>query len=137
MPADNTAHLHAAAQRRHEQARSRALQAIDTLRSENAHITAAGLARAAGVARSWIYTQPDIIEAIKATERARPNPALPTRGTQSSDASWRQRLELAHDRIKELTNDNAQLRKQLARAHGQLRAQRTVPSKTPSTTQNA
>jgi hypothetical protein len=52
-------------------------------------------------------------------------------------ASWRQRLELAHTRIKELTHDNTQLRKQLAHAHGQLRAKRATPSKTLSTRQNA
>ena len=39
MQADNTAHLRDAAQRRHEQARSRTLQALDSLREENADVT--------------------------------------------------------------------------------------------------
>lgn len=137
MLADNTAHLRDAAQRRHEQTRARALHALNALREQNDQITVSGLARAAGVARSWIYTQPDIVEAIKTMGDDRPTAARPVRGTESSDASWRQRLELAHDRIKELTNDNAQLRKQLAHAHGQLRAERTTPSKTLSVTRNA
>ena len=137
MRADNTAQLRDAAQRRHEQTRARTLHALNSLQEQNAEITVSGLARAAGVARSWIYTQPDLVEAIKAASNERPTAVRPARGTETSDASWQQRLELAHGRIKELTNDNAQLRKQLALAHGQLRAQRTTPSKTVSTTQNA
>ena len=137
MQADNTAQLRDAAQRRHEQTRARTLHALNSLREQNAQITVSGLARAAGVARSWIYTQPDLVEAIKAIGSDRPAAARPARGTESSEASWQQRLELAHERIKELTNDNAQLRKQLALVHGQLRAQRTTPSKTLCTTQNA
>ena len=137
MQADNAAHLRDAALRRHEQARIRTLHALDSLQEKNADVTVSGLARAAGVARSWIYTQPDLVETIKAMRNERTTATRPTRGAESSEASWRQRLELAHDRIKELTNDNAQLRKRLAHAHGQLRAERATPSKTLSTTQNA
>ena len=137
MQADNTAHVRDAAQRRHEEARIRTLHALDSLQEKNADVTVSGLARAAGVARSWIYTQPDLVETIKAIRNERTTATRPTRGAESSEASWRQRLELAHDRIKELTNDNAQLRKQLAHAHGRLRAEQTTSSKTPSTTRNA
>lgn len=137
MPADNSAQLRASAQRRHEQARRRAFDALAVLRQEEAPLTVAGLARNAGVARSWIYTQPDLVEAVRAAERAPRQPGGSTKGTPASDASWRQRLELAHQRIKELTDQNAQLRKQLANVHGELRAQRTVSSKTVTTTKNA
>jgi len=137
MQADNTAHLRDAAQRRHEQARSLTLQALDSLREENADVTVSGLARAAGVVRSWIYTQPDLVETITEIGNDRPRAPHPARGTESSEASWRQRLELAHDRIKELTNDNTQLRKQLAHARSELRAERATASKTLSPTRNA
>ncbi|WP_101951303.1 DUF6262 family protein [Mycobacterium sp. 3519A] len=137
MQADNTAQLRAAAQRRHEQTRERTLHALNSLQEQDTKITVSSLARAAGVARSWIYTQPDLVDAIKATNNEPPTAIRPAPPTASSEASWQQRLELAHDRIKELTNDNAQLRKQLAVVHGQLRAQRTAPSKTVSTTRNA
>ena len=46
-------------------------------------------------------------------------------------------VKLAHDRIKELTNDNTQLRKQLAHARSELRAERATASKTLSPTRNA
>ena len=41
----------------------------------------------------------------------------------ASDESLRRRLNLAHQRITQLRNENQQLRDALARAHGQLRAQ--------------
>ena len=56
MHADNSAHLRAAARRRHEHARNRALAALDT---HPGPITVSELARTAAVARSWIYTQPE------------------------------------------------------------------------------
>ena len=40
----------------------------------------------------------------------------------ASDASLLRRLETAHRRIRQLTQDNQQLREQLARALGQQRA---------------
>ena len=41
-----------------------------------------------------------------------------------SDASLRQRLSLAHERIRELDDDNPRLRDQIAHLHGELRAAR-------------
>ena len=117
MRADNTAHLQKAAAARHEQTRQRAIDALDHLQSTGATVTIAGLARSAGVARSWIYTA---------------NPR-----TRTSEESWRRRIELAHQRITELAAENQQLRTQLAIAHGQRRAGQITQSRTPSTTQNA
>jgi len=136
MRADNTAHLQKAAAARHEQTRQRAIDALDHLQSTGATVTIAGLARSAGVARSWIYTQPDLLDRINAqppsTRAAAANPR-----TRTSEESWRRRIELAHQRIKELAAENQQLRTQLAIAHGQRRAGQITPSRTPSTTQNA
>ena len=42
----------------------------------------------------------------------------------ASEASLRQRLTLAQERIRELDNDNRHLRGQIALLHGQLRANR-------------
>ena len=133
MRADNTAHLRAAAQTRHQQAREATTRALQTLEQQPQTITVAGLARAAGVTRSWLYTQPDILDQLRQTAHRTPQPRAP-RPTAASDASWQRRLELAHHRITELTTENTQLRDQLARTHGQLRAERIAPSKTPSTT---
>lgn len=130
MRADNTAHLKAAAAARSNTTRQRAVQTLADLEAADTPITVAGLARAAGVARSWIYSQPDLIERITRTV----SPAAILQPAPASDESWQRRLELAHQRIKELTDENKQLRTQLALAHGQRRANQ-LTSTTPSTTQ--
>lgn len=119
--ADNSSHLRAAARAKHEATRQRALEAVAQLEADNAPVTVTALAKAASVARSWIYTQPDLIERI-ATASEHPTAPAPTRTT---DESWQRRLELAHQRIKALTEENKQLRTQLALAHGQRRADQT------------
>ncbi|HXL61287.1 MAG TPA: DUF6262 family protein [Mycobacterium sp.] len=134
MRADNTAHLQKAAADRHEHTRQRAIDALDHLQRTGAAVTVAGLARSAGVARSWIYTQPDLLDRINAqpsSTRAAANPR-----TRASEESWQRRIELAHKRLKELTEENRQLRTQLAIAHGERRAGQIAASRTPSTTQN-
>lgn len=134
MRADNTPHLRGAARARHDATRRRALTALEALETSQTTVTVAGLAKAAGIARSWIYTQHDILERIRTTRPDTPD-AQPRR-TQASGESWQRRLDLAHQRIKELTTENTQLRHQLALAHGQRRADLTTASRTPSTTQS-
>ena len=58
-----------------------------------------------------------------------------TRREPASDASLRNRLSLAHQRIRELDDENHRLHDQIAHLHGQLRTARLGTSKTPSTTQ--
>jgi hypothetical protein len=67
MLADNSAHLRAAARTKHEGTRRRALAALAKLEADGTRVTVTALAKAAGVARSWIYTQPDLTERIAAT----------------------------------------------------------------------
>jgi hypothetical protein len=133
MRADNTEHLQKAAAARSERTRRRAIETLDVLQQDDAPVTVAGLARAAGVARSWIYTQPDLLARIT-TERPETRPETTDR-TGASDESWQRRIELAHQRIKQLSEENRQLRDQLAIAHGQRRAEQITASKTPSMTQ--
>lgn len=133
MRADNTAHLQKAATARHEQTRQRAIDALDHLLSTGAAVTVAGLARSAGVARSWLYTQPDLLDRINTQPSSTHAAANPR--TKSSEESWQRRIALAHQQIKELTQENKQLRTQLAIAHGQRRAGQITTPRTPSTTQ--
>jgi hypothetical protein len=131
MLADNSSHLRAAARSKHEATRQRALNALARLEADGTRVTVTALAKAASVARSWIYTQPDLIERI-ATATGRP--AAPVSG-RTSDESWQRRLELAHQRIKDLTEENKRLRTQLALAHGQRRAEQIAPLRTLSSKQ--
>lgn len=135
MRADNSHHLHDAVRRRQRRTLDRATTALAELQRTDQSVSVAGLARAAGVTRSWIYTQPDLLDAIRATRNtpAGTRPAI----TRSTDESWNQRLALAHGRIRDLAAENRALREQLARVHGQLRTYRTAnpTTKTPSTTE--
>jgi hypothetical protein len=129
MMADNTAYLHAT-RRRQEATRRRAEQAIDRLPPGRAASVAA-VARAAGVARSWLYTQPDLMQRI----RGHPGgPSAVTRGAASQE-SWRTRSEAAQRRVKDLTAENQRLRDQLARAYGALRTAGGNDPEPPATTE--
>ncbi|MBK7274158.1 MAG: hypothetical protein IPI13_13640 [Actinomycetales bacterium] len=80
------------------------------------------LAQRAGVS-VWLYTQPDLLDKIR-EENRRPAtaPAVPARRLAASDHSLKQRLQLTHQRIRELEADNRQLRHALAQALGDQRA---------------
>ncbi|MDT5055218.1 MAG: hypothetical protein QOJ56_2821 [Mycobacterium sp.] len=121
MRADNTIHLKAAAARRHQHTRARAIAAMHELDRTSGALTFDSVARHAGVSRSWIYTQPDIkdeIHRLRAQQHRAPIPS----SQRASDSSLRQRLELAATRNRELADENQRLRRQLAHALGQLRA---------------
>ena len=117
--------LSEAASRRHELTRSKAIQALRELDRAGTPVTFAGVAQAAGVSRSWLYTQPDISSQIR---RLRQNTdgtgsagAVPA-SQRTTDASLRARLTAALDRNRQLADENARLRRQLARALGDQRS---------------
>jgi uncharacterized protein DUF6262 len=120
--------LSEAASRRHELTRARAIQALHELDRAGVPVTFAGVARAAGVSRSWLYTQPGISSQIRRLRQqadgAGSAGAVPA-AQRATDASLRARLTAALDRNKELADDNARLRRQLARALGDQRSART------------
>ena len=113
-----------AAARRHELTRSRAVQALRELDRAGTPVTFADVAHAAGVSRSWLYTQPDITGQIRRlrqkTNGAGSAGAIPA-GQRSTDASLRARLAAALDRNKQLAEENTRLRRRLARALGDQR----------------
>jgi Family of unknown function (DUF6262) len=134
MRADNTAQLIAAASRRHELARSKAIRAVRELDAAGTTVTFESVAAAAGVSRSWLYTQPDIRDEVlrlRDLGRRAPGTSLPARH-RSSDASLLRRLEAATARNRELAQDNQRLRHQLAQALGQLRAAGIRPDPGPA-----
>jgi hypothetical protein len=135
MRPDNSAHLHAAAARRRELTLQRAGDALRQLENDGSPVTFDLVARTAGVNRAWLYTEPDIRDAIqrlRAAHRPSTNSAVPA-SQRTSDASLLRRLEAAHTRNRELATEIRQLREQLARAHGQLRATRLTTTAAPVT----
>ncbi len=124
MPADNTRHLRAAAQRRAEQTRRRAVAALRRMDAAGTPITLNSLAREARVSRSWLYTQHDLraeVERLRRRHQPPTAPPVPPERQRASDASLLQRLHAATERIRRLEHDNQQLRDALARALGERR----------------
>lgn len=122
MRADNSRHLTKAARARAERTRRRAVTTIRRLTQAGQPLTVATVAQHADVSRSWLYTQPDLLDQIR---QNRPQPGstivVPQRQA-GTDSSLTQRLQLAHQRIRELQADNQQLRDALAQSLGDQRA---------------
>jgi hypothetical protein len=123
MRADNTRHIIAAARQRHELTRAKAIRALRTLDADGSPVTFGAVAQAAAVSRSWLYAQPDLraeIDRLRTAHRRSPASPVPAR-QRASDASLLRRLETAQQRVRQLTEENRQLRAHLAEALGQQR----------------
>jgi hypothetical protein len=115
-----------AAARRHELTRSKAIQALRELDQAGEPVTFAAVASAAGISRSWLYTQPDIrdqVQRLRGTTGHPASPGIPA-SQRTSEASLRARLNTALERNRVLADENARLRRQLAQALGTQRAGR-------------
>ena len=123
MRPDNTAPIIAAARRRHQLTRAKAIQALRELDRAGTPVTFAAVAGQARVSRSWLYAQDDIREQIRrlrdATRQA-PAPTIPA-SQRASASSLLHRLQAAHQQIRELRDERDRLRQALARALGDQR----------------
>ena len=129
MRADNTRHLITAAQDRADQTRSRAVRALRRLDQAGAAITFEAVAREADVSRSWLYAQADIRDQIQALRaRHQPTPSTPRTPHKqaASNLSLLRRLEAATERVRQLEEDNRQLREALAESLGAARTSRVT-----------
>ena len=137
MRHDNSHHLLAAAQRRRADTLERARKALHELGETGQRRTVMQIAAHAGVSRSWLYAQPQLRDQLRRLTVSETAESAPARTQRGSDASLRQRLTLAHERIRELDNENRQLRSQIAHLHGQLRANRIADTHVTDTVHNA
>lgn len=123
MRSDNSHHVIAAARQRSQATRRRAVTALRRLDTAGTTINFDAVAREAKVSRSWLYNQPDLRAEI---ERLRSRQGSVTRSIpdrqRATDASLRQRLQVATDRVRQLEADNNRLRRALAEALGERRA---------------
>lgn len=129
-PADNTAALAEATRRRSERARSHAEKAITAAQRSGSRTSFAAIAKTAGVSRSWLYTQHDLVTPIWQLQNRQP--ATERTGAQpASVASIQRRLEAALARIKQLRAENSDLARRLETAYGEirrLRSKRPLPN---------
>jgi Family of unknown function (DUF6262) len=124
-PADNTRFLAQAAQRRSQHTRQLAEQTITAAREHGQRPAVAAIARAAGVSRSWLYTQPDLIAAIAQLQQRQPAPTR-TGPHPASTQSLQRRLETALARNKQLRRQVDDLTRRLEATHGELRRLRAL-----------
>lgn len=124
MRVDNTHHLARATARRQADARARVMTVLQEAHSLGEPLNLATAARRAAVSRAYLYSQPDLVAAIRdlAAANAGREPAMPT-AQRSTPASLLARIEALSARNKKLREENQRLRKQLAAAHGALRDQ--------------
>ena len=125
MRADNSHHIRQAAERRHELTRAKAVAALRELQKQGRAVTFEAVAAAAGVSRSWLYTQADLRADITGMRGDRPQQPRATRSSASTE-SLRARLNASLERNRELSAEIDRLRHQLALALGHSRRRNTV-----------
>jgi len=102
------------------QRRGAVTAAIGKLDKAAQPVTVSGVAAFAGVDRSYIYSQPDLLAEIRRRRTTAPA-TLATRGTaeRATVASLQARLASAHDEIARLKTENQAIRERLAIALGE------------------
>ncbi len=102
--------------RRHHDTLSAVHQAITDLQRSGSTITFTAVAKASGVARSWLYDQPEIRHLIGQLRHSTPPPAIDNeRATAESLRRMAEGLRLELGRLRQ---ENKALRDQLARQLG-------------------
>jgi hypothetical protein len=124
MTADRASVLRAAARRRHDDARRRAVEALRMLSTTSGPVSFAAVAEAAGVSRAWLYRQADLRPAIDTLRQNPSRAARPTRpaAERATAESLGQQLAALRALEAELRAENTRLREALARRLGQERA---------------
>ena len=139
MPADNSAYLAAATQRRASAARARARTAIRRLDREGTPITYVAVATAGNVSRALLYRDRELHDEIERLRKATPTRMpRPPAAQQPSQDSRDQRLDNSRVEIAELREENQRLRAHLASFLGEQRVEtyhsKATPTTTPTTT---
>lgn len=121
--ADNTINLLRAAADKRDAATRRSVAVIAEFARTGANVSVALVAHSAGVSRSWIYEQADLLAEIDRLRERTAKVPIPV-AQRASDESTRQRLESACGEIRRLQAENAILRDQVARTLGEQRLRR-------------
>jgi hypothetical protein len=111
--------LRSAAAARSVAAEQRARHAISKLDRRGQPITFLAVAAEAGVSARYLYAHPQLRTTIQQLRDEQPS--APPRHPRASDGSLRARLRGALEENKQLRAENAQLRDELALAHGEIR----------------
>jgi DNA-binding transcriptional regulator YiaG len=121
--ADNTINLLRAAADKRDTATRHTTAVIEELARTGTHVSVAVVAHSAGVSRSWLYEQPDLLADINHLRERKSAVPIPAK-QRSTEESTRQRLDAARAEIERLRTENAMLREQVARTLGEQRLRR-------------
>ncbi len=122
MSAQRSQALHSAAAARSVAAEQRARHAVAELNRRGQPITFLAVASEAGVSARYLYAQPQLRATIEQLrEEQHSTPSRTRRQPRASDESIRARLRGTLEENKQLRAENAQLRDELALAHGEIR----------------
>ncbi len=121
MP-DRVQRLGEAAQARHQATVRRAEQALQRLARRGDAVTFRRVAEAAGVSRSWLYSQPELRQQVDQLRESTPTKAMETSAERATVASLRQQIHAYREEITRLRTENQALHEQLARHLGTARA---------------
>jgi hypothetical protein len=114
--------LRSAAAARSVAAEQRARHAIAELDRRGQLITFLAVAAEAGVSARYLYSHPQLRTTIQQLRDEQHSvPSRPPRQPRANDESLRARLRGALEENKQLRAENAQLRDELALAHGEIR----------------
>lgn len=120
MSAPQPEALAAYQRQRSTQRRNAVTAAIARLDRAARPVTVSGVAALAGVDRSYIYNQPDLLEEIRRRRTAEPvKLARRPAADRATIASLQARLTSAHDEIARLKAENRTIRERLAIALGE------------------
>lgn len=120
---DSRAHaLRGAAGARSIAAEQRARHALADLDRRGLPISFQAVATEAGVSRAFLYAHPQLRDAIEQLrDQGQHTPSRPPTHQRASEPSTRARLRSTLEENKRLRAENAQLRDELALAHGEVR----------------
>jgi hypothetical protein len=122
MSTERSRALRSSATARSIAAEQRARHAITELDRRGQPVTFRAVAAEAGVSARYLYSHPQLRVAIEQLRAEQHNtPPRPPRQPRANDDSIRARLRGTLDENKQLRGENAQLRDELALAHGEIR----------------
>lgn len=121
--ADNTSNLLRAAADKRDAATRHTIAVIEELARTGANVSVTLVAHSAGVSRSWLYEQPDLLADINRLRERKSTVPIPAK-QRATEESTRQRLDAARAELERLRAENAVLREQVARTLGEQRLRR-------------
>lgn len=121
--ADNTSNLLRAAADKRDAATRHTIAVIEELARTGANVSVTLVAHSAGVSRSWLYEQPDLLADINRLRERKSAVPIPAK-QRATEESTRQRLDATRAELERLRAENAVLREQIARTLGEQRLRR-------------